>query len=172
VDLARSLLASEDLATHLVTMFDEHVLQVDDVSEDLVSMDDRYVSAGREGRCLVSYRDGNAVAGHVLFDSNGLTSATVSVIGGLLVGHAGGGRSGSARGFRRAVGLGIVFTQSSPTLHLLFTCRRHPQYQARNRRRPGSVVSGSVSCRISSSKMFINDMLEVSRRIASQEGAM
>jgi hypothetical protein len=48
-DFARLLLASEDLTTHLVTMFDERVLQVDGLSEDLVSMDDRYVSAGREG---------------------------------------------------------------------------------------------------------------------------
>jgi hypothetical protein len=48
-DLARLPLASEDLTTHLVTMFDERVLQVDGLSENLVSMDDRYVSAGREG---------------------------------------------------------------------------------------------------------------------------
>jgi hypothetical protein len=48
-----------------------------------------------------------SVARHVLFGSNDPTSATVSVIGGLLVGHARAERSGSifVRGLGRAVGL-------------------------------------------------------------------
>jgi hypothetical protein len=71
----------------------------------------------------VSHRGKNLVARDVLFGNDGLTSATVSVIGGFLVGHAGGGRNGCnfVKGLGRGVGLEIDFMWSSHDLYLVFT---------------------------------------------------
>jgi hypothetical protein len=78
----------------------------------------------------VSHRGKNLVARDVLFGNDGLTSATVSVIGGFLVGHAGGGRTGATSlkdseevsGWKlTSFGLHMIFTWSSLDLHLVFT---------------------------------------------------
>jgi hypothetical protein len=81
---------------------------------------------GGEVQALIAHRGRDPVAGHVLFGSDGLTSATVSVIGGLLVGHVGGERSGSifVRGLGRAVGLGIVGVLSGFGLGIV-PCQLH-----------------------------------------------